>query len=894
MDITYLVDGYIDDTYFVYTADANSQLTVSSTVTAELTPITIPNYYPGIQSAEAQLTSTFILTRAVLDGTTRYIDPYIISGSNYSGIGFDSNIKKFGSSLRFDARTAGGLVDLGPVYGNGKFLALNIPLQIVDAEPSYSFSSTDGITWTSALNNLPADNYSATTWGKLYFVNNQFVVDITDNSSQYFYTSTDGVSWTQLTSTSNFHNTITKITFVNGLYVLTSGNQIYKSTNLTTWTGLDSLYTPGYVDTLWDVSVCEFTYVNPSTGFNTTGKAIVAAGSDSVFGPIIAYSRIENPDGLTRDWRTSIVYLPSSMPPVWASKKWLATANDGYNFVFVGTGGIIGTITTDDIDFAFSATNNQAAIYLRTSNTTDDIISVAYADGQFVARTATNKILVSSTSNLNSWTVISPTFTSPNPSTPWVDPTVNIDINQYVNGLTYGNNTWIAGGYYSNSSINSWTNIDWIGQLPNQQPSVYYVPGNYLNLWKTLDFWLYITPSTKQSITGILWQQDVNSRATFDIGFSTNNGSPQNSAFYINEYDTNGNSLGSINTSNVLPAGSWNHIRVVNNGSQGAIFANGSRISTFTLQGTLGYINSPMYIGRWLNDIQYSRPTFYIDEFLLTKDVLTQPTDTSYTVPTTPWSNGPNVNALFHFDNSVDDDNLPWNGAYLTATTSLTASLGHVQSVQAQLSVSTSLIAQGIRTKQFAELMSDTCTLTANATRIRHVSAQLTATTSLTGVEQVKDTVQAHLTSTSSISAVLGHVVQTTAYLTSTSSLTSNATKFRTVSAQLNSSSTITATYDVYALILDGASLQSSTTIHANTIKTAIFAGHLASQSNLFAELDNVATTKQGAANLSSTSTFYATYGKLRIDTSIVWYIEHEDREWMIAPEILSNYIITH
>ena len=128
MDITYFESGYIDDNYFVYTADSGASCYLwTSTLTASINVRAFnPNYTPGIQSAEAHLSTSSTLA-VEFTPVSRWIDPYIISGANYSGIGYDSTVKKFGTSLRFDARGEGGKVDLGPVYGNGIFLALNQP-----------------------------------------------------------------------------------------------------------------------------------------------------------------------------------------------------------------------------------------------------------------------------------------------------------------------------------------------------------------------------------------------------------------------------------------------------------------------------------------------------------------------------------------------------------------------------------------------------------------------------------------------------------------------------------------------------------------------------------------------------------------------------------------------
>lgn len=890
MDTSYFVSGYIDDTYFVYTADAMAELSTSSNITCSLTarPVTQPNYTPGIQSAEANLISRFSTPRLVLDGTTRYIDPFIISGANYGGIGFDSTIKKFGASLRFDARDNGGSVDYGPVYGNGRFIALDSSNYINNAGPNtrYTYSSTDGITWTTTTNNLP-NGWSDGSRQWIKYLNNQFIVKGTSGTygdfNPVFYTSTDGITWSAITP--NINIGFYDITYSSGYYFAVglqgATHVISYSTNLSTWTNTFSDYVPNDPRGFNAIAGYPITYTDPVYGFEQSGFLTVAAGFDSQRGPMIDFGW-DLPPTTREVWRQSYVNVTDASL---RSKQFLSVATDGNQWVFVGTSGIIYTARTDDLEQRRYDNTHQVTFNFRSSGTTEDITQVTYANGLFVAKTLVDsnhqgKVLISG--NGVNWTVVDLPVTTPSTTTPWIDGTRALDGNQFYSGIAYGNSTWIVNDYY-NFNNSSWQRIDFDGQLPNRQPSVYYEPGQYLNLWRTLDFWLYIAPSDYQYVAGVLYQQDINSSAGFSIEF-THQGNQTNTVMSINEQDSSGNSIGSYNAGG-LHDGQWNHIRVVHSDTAGAMFFNGSKVTTFTPQGALGFNNSPMYIGRFATDVKYSRGAFYIDEFLLTRDLLSQPNDTTFTVPTTPWSNSANVTALLHFNNDIDDDNLPWNGADLKSTSTIRASLGKAQFGQANLSSTSTLTAQAIRTKQFAELMLDNFTLTANATRIRRTSAQLTATSTLTGVERVTDSVQARLTSTSTFRAVLGHISQVSAQLNSISQLQAAVLKIRHANAQLTSQSTFSASAERYRLVTGGSNLTCRSTVQTSTVKTASFTSNLHSTTTFFGGLNNVATTKQFGSNMTSHFVLTAAGGKSRIDTSLVWYIVKEDRDWMIDYE---------
>ena len=855
-DITYFESGYIDDTYFVYTADASANLKITSSIRAF-----IPTQSAVTQVVQANLVSRFRITRAVLDGTTRYIDPYIISGGNYSGIGFDNTIKKFGTSLRFDARSIGATVDIGPVFANGQFIALNVS----SSGNNFTMISTDGSTWTTVYNNLPTgDPYLPKNF--LKYLNGRWITNFGTN----FYTSTDAVTWTTVTNSVNLRD----ITYTGNYYLgINSGivPSIEYSTDLATWTPENSFSNETINLGIKSIPV---SFVDPVSGYNTTGYlnivlGHVVSGSNS-YGPTINFNvtRRTNNYATVGTAKTKGVsgYPIANATSNQIRQSFLDAATDGTNIILVGTDGIICTVPVADLvnNTVYNQSVNNIDLTQRTSPTTEDIVEIKFLNGLFIGRTVNNKVL-HSYGGITWPAQFVPALSTPTTTTPWIDGTVDLPGSRFNTSVTYGNSLWIAGAFSSPDAVN-WSRIDFIGQIANQQPSVYYEPGQYLNAWRTLDFWLYVAPNNLNSITGILWQGALNSKAVMSINFDTNNGSTGNySTFTIIENDANGNTLGSTSAYQAFQSGQWNHIRVVHDNSAGAIFVNGTRIQQFTPQGTLGFNNTPMYIGRQHDDVRFARPAYYIDEFLLTKDLLSQPTDTNYTVPNTPWTNGQNVLALFHFNNDIDDDNLPWNGAYLSSH----FTLGYTPSAV-----------------RFQSQLQSISNLTSRISVIKSAQVNLFSTSRFTASDRVTDSIEVHLSSVSAITARAKRNSTFSASLSSTSQLLAAVTKIKNASANLTSTSSFSADYNRYRLVTGTGTFTSHTSIQTTVTKTGGLAAHLLDTSRLFAQLDNIATTKNAQAHLFSYSTFNGN-GSLTgyIDTNIAWIIPREEADWMIEYE---------
>jgi Concanavalin A-like lectin/glucanases superfamily len=835
-DISYFETGYIDETYFTRIADAAAELKVASSLHAQ--PFT-PTQAANTQAFRADLTVTSSITRAVLDKVTRASAGYIVTGGNYSGIGYDSTIKKFGTSLRFDARSAGARVDLGPVYADSKFLAITDNF----SGTNYTITSRDGITWTTTANNLPIQGNFL--W--LKYLNNKWITAI----GAVYYSSTDGITWTSTAGNVGFSDITYNGTYYIGITGVTSYNSFAYSTNLSTWTGSANIL---YTSQERAIKSFAINYFN-TNGDPTLGYLNITAGrsydGSTALGPTINYfvsRRITTPGVIgTQRSKTVSGYPISNATYQQLQQSFLDAASDGTNIVLVGTSGIIYTVSVDNlIATSANSTNiNSYSLTARTSGTTEDIVQIEYLNNNFVARTSSGKVLSSSAGS--SWTVFTP-------SADTIYDTFNNAY--YVKSIAYGASTWIA-GKYSSADLSAWTAIDFAGQLPNQQPNVYYNPVTSLNTWKTIDFWVYISSASVYGNGGIFYSNKLN------IWFDVANGTQTNANVYLYGFDDgNGPSTGVNNPQ--VEYNTWNHFRIVIDGESGSYYKNGSRVGTFT-PGTRTTNNGPMLVGRTGNDIRTARPAYYIDEVLITKDLLTSPSAASFSVPTEPWSNTANTLALLHFNNTIADDNAFANSAQLTSTSSITALVGKRLTAQAQLASTTTLTAQALGGKQLLANLTSRSSISAVARKTARAQSNLSSTTTLVGVDQATDHAQANLSSTATLTAAVRRIRTANVSLTSTSQISANCSRLRLVTAVAN--------------------ISSQATVSANAVKTARVARALNSITSLTARLDRQNTVRLATANLYSTSQLTATAGSQHIDTSLVWIVEAEDRDWKIAYE---------
>ena len=105
---------------------------------------------------------------------------------------------------------------------------------------------------------------------------------------------------------------------------------------------------------------------------------------------------------------------------------------------------------------------------------------------------------------------------------------------------------------------------------------------------------------------------------------------------YITVYWHNGTSLGRhLSSTTTLPAKQWNHIAVVRDGSNFALFLNGTRIATYSSSSAIGSGNRIAFVGHTGNGSE-GYIGYFSNVRLVKGSSVYDPTQTSLTVPTSP------------------------------------------------------------------------------------------------------------------------------------------------------------------------------------------------------------------------------------------------------------------
>lgn len=164
-----------------------------------------------------------------------------------------------------------------------------------------------------------------------------------------------------------------------------------------------------------------------------------------------------------------------------------------------------------------------------------------------------------------------------------------------------------------------------------------------LTSWNGIDFWIYPTDTRQNQFVSL---RSTNGDTLLNLDSTTSTGLGlqgfYNSTTGIKTY---------INTaSGGLFEDDWNHLRFVKNGSNLAVYVNGTRISYVT-DANIGTSQLGIVIGD-LDKATY----MFVDEFYVTEDIINDPSLNSISVPTQPWQGSETTNVLLHFDGNFQDD----------------------------------------------------------------------------------------------------------------------------------------------------------------------------------------------------------------------------------------------
>jgi hypothetical protein len=632
-------------------------------------------------------------------------DPIVVQGGNYGGLAISSTRSKFGAaSLKFDSKTWATFPLSSVLWGNSEFVVLSWDERA--GNPVYVSKSTNGTTWTRSTTNLT----SIVNTTAIEYHNGQYVFW---NSNTLYYSS-DAITWTSASwATSGIPrwnaslsrwvraNQAVSRRRIDNIQTATTINGSYSSV-----VSLSDLYTTTGIK-------------NGSAAFAFKGSSTVIVGFDSSNGSASPRPRISHSSNTGATWNTSTFGS--------VDNTFYDVACDGTTFVAVGGLGIIYT-STDGVTWT-----------QRTSGTTDAIFNIQFLNNRWIA---TGGDFVLTSSNAITWTLYSNTGTSSNDKP------------------SFG-----AGYYYAGSNVRTTDSTLWRGTLvdystPNQAPYILFNGNSRWSSWQTLDFWIYPESGTnlgsQYKMLEISQAPSATSNLDTDwwVGFYTPN-TAQTKSRVISVID---NSLIQGSTSGDINFDAWNHIRISRNNSSISIYLNGSRLVTGSVT-TKNTESNPL----WIGGESFINYNIYLDEVLITNELLTNPSSTTYTVPTQAYVNNNNTSLLLHFDSAISDDNL-YPPQTLEAQANLTSAFTLTQVNTNRVSASASLSA--------------VCTVNANVRRIRNVSSAVSSQATVSAVIGLRQQGQSALSSEASVTA---NPVRRTAFASAVnSSATLNAVTSRT------------------------------------------------------------------------------------------------------------------
>ena len=307
--------------------------------------------------------------------------------------------------------------------------------------------------------------------------------------------------------------------------------------------------------------------------------------------------------------------------------------------------------------------------------------------------------------------------------------------------ISTANKKWGAGSLH----LHEWLTDSagqYIGDSANQyEPSkLEYSYQEDYRLWKSVDFWFYAGPNdaplADDNQFAFGWynnDQQIDSAGNTDLSWKIswspqiiNFGQPDQTIEYRFQYqqkDTVGTTQTIIfanDPAERLSLGSWNHFRLVKDGTSVSAYVNGTRTNTGTVSSNqlndLG--EEPLKIGYGQFSNSGAVPDQYLDELHITKGLLNDVTDTSITVPTGAFENTTDTVILLHFDTGFDDDSTPPTVATLSSAFNLTASSTQVKNATATLTAFASQLSVGERTQGSSATLSSQFNLTTTANQI--------------------------------------------------------------------------------------------------------------------------------------------------------------------------------
>ena len=700
---------------------------------------------------------------------SRVLTPTVFgNNTSYSGISLSSTQSKFGGKSLYVEPKTDSILPRGLVYNYDT-------AQWVGFTNGYTWKTSDlGVNWVRTTNNL-------TSWStnKVQFLNFQYVV-IADDST--IKTSPDGNVWTTYaapplswdTSNIGYNNGVWFIFYksVNTLYVATSSN-------LTSWATRAQMFGFSAGIYSWYVKDIAYGAVGGNTYVSLTASVYNA-------------SQPANPLTSNRILKFANISSATSPTAILSSQATYPSYVD-YNSMESNSSG------TSPLVVSARAPNNSSytTYYYDGTNvntySSSSYGSILYVNNKWVRAGVGGTNLQTSTNNGSTWTDTGipvrnlQTALSSNSHLA----VISRGALEYTDLTNYTSTNPVPNGNYpAYIEYNSADNTDW-------------------SSWKTIDFWLYVpTQSTSSSIPIISQTEDAASNG-WEVALFANT-----SNFQITAYNGLDSTQLSISGKSL---NAWHHIRIVNNSSIWAMYFDGVKVSSQSYV-NLSAITAPLRVNEgYITFGSEAHNGCYLDEVLVSDELLTNPvTETTITIPTSPYVNSIDVDALFHYDNSFDDDAIT------------IARYG-----DASLSVTASVTAEGAKTSSTVVNLASSSNLTSNALKVAEGYAALQAQFTLATSALDLDIAQADIASVSSLTASISVTKYADVAINSITNLEVQPLRILDASITTNSiASELIAISKIGDFLI---TLDSTSSMSVTAVKVAVITSAVNSQSNLTA-----------------------------------------------------------
>lgn len=379
-----------------------------------------------------------------------------------------------------------------------------------------------------------------------------------------------------------------------------------------------------------------------------------------------------------------------------------------------------------------------------------------------------------------------------------------------VSDTAVGRVRFASSKYFIGSTNYSNDSITWINEVPDNTSgytgSLEYSQGDGSDLgnFSTVDFWAYIPNSLLSLPPVIRFVSQTNRNNLFQLRLLRTEGGTL--GIFVDRITGSDTTSNSYNVFSISTTTDWHHFRISVSGSSLAVYYDGERkIYQTDFLGT--------FAGR---AILYSNGSLLLDEVLVSDTLYTNPTVTSFSVPTTRWVRDSNTDLLLRFDTDFSNEadlapvipRATISAAFSQTTTpvktaifasSLTSQFEQTVEgtvfvlFEADLSSEFTQTAESIKYRPFDSALSSEFTQTSDANKTAELSsAQASEFTSSTEAVKTTDIVLA-LDSQATLTGTISHIEGADLVALSDAALTSTGNITRQLASAQASEFSVTA-----------------------------------------------------------------------------------------------------